>query len=439
MSTYTDHKLLNRSVGIFGATLLGLGSILGTGVYFGIPTLTAQSGMSLILPIVTAAVLGTCNALSSAQLAACYPVSGGTYEYGYHLLNPWAGFAAGWLFLCAKSASAATAALQVTANLLSGPTPLPACGIVAAITVLVISGLRRSTWINTGLVAMSVIGLAVFFTVAMKSSAEDLTSSSSAAAVTTRLAEASQPETYQRSPMNRDNSFNVPLFLRMTALIFVAFTGYGRVATLGEEIRNPRRSIPLAVVVTLLISATLYILTAVGVNRFQPGMPDCGTLTALTSSTGSTASHFVALGAVAAMLGVLLNLLLGLSRVVLAMARRNDLPVLFAGLNSRRTTPVYAVLFVTAIVTALVVLQDSHSAWSLSAVTVLVYYGLTNLAALKLPPEHRLYPRWIAVTGLCGCFLLAAHVDLKSWMTGVCLLLAGLAGRSVSQAFRSLS
>ncbi len=417
--------------------LLGLGSILGTGVYFGIPTLTARSGISLILPIITAAALAMCNALSSAQLAARCPVSGGTYEYGYQLLSPWAGFAAGWLFLCAKSASAATAALQVTANLLSSPAHVPACGIVAVMTVLVISGLRRSTWMNTALVGASVIGLVVFFAVAMKPSAGDSNSTGSRAMTNMLLSELSSEDTYNQIPLRNCDTFSVPLFLRMAALMFVGFTGYGRVATLGEEIRNPRRSIPLAVVVTLLVSTVLYVLVAIGVNRIQPEMADHRTLTALTSSAGKTVSRVVAFGAVAAMLGVLLNLLLGLSRVVLAMARRKDLPELFAGLNSRRTTPVYAVMFVATIVTGLVLLQDSRSAWSLSAVTVLVYYSLTNLAALKLPPEHRLYPRWIAVTGLCGCLLLAAHVDQQSWLIAGSVLIAGLAGRAVVRTLRS--
>jgi len=137
----------------------------------------------------------------------------------------------------------------------------------------------------------------------------------------------------------------------------------------------------------------------------------------------------VRLGAIAAMSGVLLNLLLGLSRVVLAMARRHDLPEFFVKLNASQTTPVPAVLLVAAIIVALVLMRDPQATWSLSAVTVLIYYSLTNLAALKLPPEHRLYPRWISISGLGGCLLLAAHVNPQSIVFGAGILVVGLVGR----------
>lgn len=413
MSTDTDPNQLRRGVGVFGATLLGLGSILGTGVYFGIPELTAHAGTSLILPIVVAGLLAACNALSSAQLAARYPVSGGTYEYGYELLTPAAGFAAGWLFLCAKSASAATAALQVTNYVLDRPAPLPALGIVAVMTVLVISGLRRSTWMNTALVAITIIGLTTFVVAAMQS-----------------------PTAATVASANTPSGLDTASFLELAALMFVGFTGYGRVATLGEEIRDPRRSIPIAVVTTLVASAVLYVVVAAGVNRFLPNISEGVTLTALVDSAGSPTRLIVSIGAVTAMLGVLLNLLLGLSRVVLAMARRHDLPHVFSRLNASRTTPVPAVLLVAGIVGTLVLLRDARSAWSLSAVTVLVYYSMTNLAALQLPPEHRLYPRWIAVLGLVGCLLLAVYVDRTSCLTGAAVLAAGLIGRAIIHRFR---
>ena len=104
-------KQLQRELGLAGATVTGLGSILGTGVFVSLAIAAGITGPSVILAIVLAAGLALCNALSSAQLAAAHPISGGTYEYGYKYLSPRLGFTAGWLFLCAKTASAATAAL----------------------------------------------------------------------------------------------------------------------------------------------------------------------------------------------------------------------------------------------------------------------------------------------------------------------------------------
>ncbi|MCH2200588.1 MAG: APC family permease [Fuerstiella sp.] len=436
MSTQTTQEKLRRTVGVFGATLLGLGSILGAGVYFAIPDMSAYAGTSLIIPIVAAALLATCNALSSAQLAACYPVSGGTYEYGYQLLSPWAGFAAGWLFVCAKSASAATATLQVTANLLNAPAPMAGCGIVAAMTLLVICGLRRSTWMNTVLVGLTITGLLVFTVSAITGPATD--GERNETPLQSPMSAAPDPVPTNETVVDSEN-LTLRTFLEMAALMFVGFTGYGRIATLGEEIRNPRRNIPFAVLTTLSVSTLLYLLVAFGVNQCSSEATSGATLTSLSSSAGGVVTRIVAVGAVAAMLGVLLNLLLGLSRVVLAMARRSDLPSFLATLNSSRTTPVYAVALVAIIVTGLVLTQTSRTAWSLSAVTVLIYYGLTNLAALKLPPEHRLYPRWIAIIGLCGCLLLAAHVEMKMCLTGGFILLVGLIGRAAAQTFRRTS
>jgi APA family basic amino acid/polyamine antiporter len=217
--------------------------------------------------------------------------------------------------------------------------------------------------------------------------------------------------------------------------MFVAYTGYGRIATLGEEVREPRRTIPRAIVATLVVTAALYLavgLVAVGTvgaeALYGAAEGEAAPLeVAAAAFAGPAVAGLLAVGAMTAMLGVLLNLLLGLSRVALAMGRRGDLPAAAARLDAGGRTPWVAVLGVGAAVTALTLLGSVETTWSFSAFTVLVYYALTNLAALRLPPQHRLYPPAYAWIGLAACLFLAFWVDWRVWLTGLGLIALGLA------------
>ncbi len=335
---------LKRELGVFGATMLGLGSIVGTGVFVSIGVAAGLAGPSVILAIVLAALLATCNALSSAQLAAAYPVSGGTYEYGYRLLRPWLGFTAGWMFLCAKSASAATAALGAAgyglhlAGVDAGAFLRWAGAIIAAaVTLLVLSGLRRSSAVNITIVSVTLLALGAFAIAGLFSlPARDLAG--------------------QFEPVLPTGT-GWPAFLYATALMFVAFTGYGRVATMGEDVIAPRQTIPRAIIATLIISALLYIVVAIAaigaVGAQELSGAEGGQATPLETAARSLQvsglSLLVSLGAVTAMLGVLLNLILGLSRVALAMGRRRDLPPALGRLTPA-SEPRAAILLVGAAV-----------------------------------------------------------------------------------------
>ena len=223
-------------------------------------------------------------------------------------------------------------------------------------------------------------------------------------------------------------------FFYATALMFVAYTGYGRVATLGEEVKNPRSAIPRAIVITLGVSAALYVLVAmtaigaIGVERFAGAAESAATPLEAAARAFATPGlpEIVAVGAVTAMLGVLLNLILGLSRVVLAMGRQGDLPPLFGRLNSHGSSPSAAVVGVGLAVAGLTVTGSVETTWAFSAFTVLIYYAVTNLAALRLPKEDRLYPRAFAVGGLAACLFLAFWVPLPIWLFGLGLIFLGL-------------
>jgi len=422
---------LERELGVFGATMMGLGSIVGTGVFVSIGIAAGIAGPAVILAIALAAVVATFNALNSAQLAASHPVSGGTYEYGYRYLKPWLGFSAGWMFLCAKSASAATAALGFAGYLLNtlGYAPQGRWALVgvalltvASLTAVVLGGIRQSSRVNVAIVSVTLLVLLAFVLAGLPLALERGRSNLTTTAGTGAAA----------------NFW--PAVLQATALMFVAYTGYGRIATLGEEVHDPRRTIPRAIVVTLWFSALLYV--AVGVVAIAS--VGAGTLGSVTGSRAAplevAARQFVvpgvnwlvAVGAMTAMLGVLLNLILGLSRVLLAMGRRGDMPRSVGRLNAARTTPTVAVVVMGVVVLALVLIGDVKATWSFSAFTVLIYYAITNLAALRLPNQDRLYGRWLAWAGLASCLSLAFWVEWRIWAIGLGILALGLFWHAVA-------
>jgi len=415
-------SLLNRELGVVSATILGLGSIVGTGVFVSIGFAAGVAGPAVLLSIVLAAMLALCNALSSAQLAAAHPVSGGTYEYGYRLLRPEFGFTAGWMFLCAKTASAATAALGVAGYALHlfGMNPdgiLPWVGfiIAALITILVLSGLRRSNHVNIIIVSLTIAALAAFSIIGLVQII------------------GGEGRDHFVPFLEADRDGRLESVLYATALMFVAYTGYGRIATMGEEVREPQTTIPQAIIATLAVSALIYVLVAVaaigavGTQRLSGAAG--GEATPLETAAQALdipgLSLLVALGAVTAMLGVLLNLVLGLSRVVLAMGRRSDLPPLLGRLH-KSSSPQSAIIFVGLAVAALSLVGEVETTWGFSAFTVLIYYALTNLAAIRLPREQRLYPAFIAWIGLAGCFSLAAFLPQTIWLPGLAFLAVGL-------------
>jgi APA family basic amino acid/polyamine antiporter len=415
-------RRLRRELGTFGAVMMGLGSIVGTGVFVSIGVAAGITGPSVVLAIAIGAAVATFNGLSSAQLAAAHPVSGGTYEYGYRFLGPRLGFTAGWTFLLAKSASAATAALGFAGYALGAfgiearaPLVPLALLLVAALTGVVLAGIRRSNATNVAIVAVTLASLTFFVLAGLPTLLER-----GGAAFTPFF----DPE---------PGRGGISALLYASALMFVAYTGYGRIATLGEEVRAPEVTIPRAIVAALLVVAALYAAVAVvGVGTAgTAALADVGARTAPLEAAAAGfgvpgAPQVLAVGAVTAMVGVLLNLILGLSRVLLAMGRRGDVPRLFARVNDAGTTPVPAVLAVGVLIAGLALLGDVRTTWSFSAFTVLIYYAITNLAALRLPAEARRWPRWVSVAGLTSCLALAFFVEPAIWGVGLALLATGL-------------
>ncbi len=423
---------LRREVGVFGAAMMGLGSIIGTGVFVSIGIAAGIAGPSVVLAIAIGAVVATFNGLSSAQLAANHPVSGGTYEYGYRYLSSWFGFTAGWLFLLAKSASAATAALGFAGYVLnafgseSRAWLVPgAILLVSVLTLVVLAGVRHSSRTNIVIVTITLASLAFFVIAGMP-------------AVLGGGAANFAPFF---DPQEGRGSLSALLYA--AALMFVAYTGYGRIATLGEEVRQPRSTIPRAIVAALMAALVVYGAVAIvgvgaaGADGLSAADSRAAPLEVAARGFGVPLAPLVlAIGAITAMIGVLLNLLLGLSRVLLAMGRRRDMPARLGSLDASGRTPTAAVIVVGALVAGLAAIGDVRTTWSFSAFTVLGYYAITNLAALVLPSEDRYYPRWVAAAGLTSCVALAFFVDAAVWITGLGLVGVGLVWHAVALSLR---
>jgi len=426
---------LKRQIGLWSAVFLGLGSMMGAGLYVSLALAAGLCGPAVVVAISVAGLLALSNGLSSAQLAAAHPVSGGTYAYGYRYLNGPLGFLAGWLFLLAKSASAATAALGMAGYLLQalerdGQTEQIVVALVgvAVFTIIVMVGIRASSRVNIVIVSLTLLTLVLFVLLAMEPARVN-------------GPEHLQPFFHSEQGGDRAYLWN---FLQGCALLFVAYTGYGRIATLGEEIRNPSRTIPAAIVITLIITMVIYAaigyvsIAAVSTESFAESVDEqAAVLEVVTKQFAfGPAVRIVAAGAIAAMAGVLLNLILGLSRVVLAMGRQGDLPAGLAKIGPKSQMPRRAVLMSALIIIVLVVIGDVRVTWSFSAFCVLIYYGLTNICALRLNQSERRFPRWIAVLGLIGCFFLAFQVPVLIWLVGLGMVVCGFLWRFAIHRFR---
>lgn len=411
---------------------MGLGSILGTGVFISIGIAAGIADERLLLAVFLAGVIATFNGLSSAQLAANHPVSGGTYAYGRRYLGEWYGFAAGWMFVCAKSASAATALLGLAGYFIyligvdiGTHQRWLALSLTLALTLLVAGGLRRSNLANALIVSVTLLALLGFVLAGWSHT----------------IAQGPAPLAFGWPQSTSDWSDT----LEATALMFVAYTGYGRVATLGEEIREPARNIPRAIIATLAVSLVTYLAVAttavalVGPKALaETTRTTSAPLEVISAHMGIPGlSTLVAIGALTAMTGVVLNLLLGISRVILAMARTGDLPAALSRVRSSDSSPARAVWCTGTIMAILVSIGSIELAWTFSAFTVLVYYGITNLAALRLGPQERRFPRWVPALGCASCFGAACFIELDIWAVGVALLMLGLVGRMATAKRRS--
>jgi APA family basic amino acid/polyamine antiporter len=405
---------LERRLGVPDAVVIGLGSMIGAGIFAALAPAAHAAGSGLLLGLAVAAVVAYCNAISSARLAARYPASGGTYVYGRERLGAFWGYLAGWSFVVGKTASCAAMALTVGVYVWPGQAHAIAVAAVVALTAVNYAGVRKSAWLTRVIVAVVLAVLAAVVVAALTSGATD----------------ASQLD------VGADASFGG--VLEAAGLLFFAFAGYARIATLGEEVRDPARTIPRAIPLALGITLVVYALVALcALLLLGPGRlaEASAPLSEVVRAAGAGwLAPVVRVGASVAALGSLLALVLGVSRTTLAMARDRHLPHALSAVHPRFKVPHRAELVVGAVVAVLAATADVRGAIGFSSFGVLVYYAIANASALTLAPAEGRPARMIPVVGLAGCLALAFALPLAAVVAGAAVVGAGAAAYAVRRA-----
>ncbi len=454
---------LKRTLTTSDAVLIGLSSMIGAGAFVSLGGAYAVAGPLLLVSVLLALAVAWANATSTAQLSAQYPTSGGTYVFGRRQLGEWWGFIAGWGFVVGKIASCAAMALVVAhyvvalvteprhggrasggaASLFGGGHALAvtvvALVLVAVVTAVNLIGITRTTRIATILVAISISSLLL---------------------VAARLAWAwtfgwsvpqSQPlihTAHEGSAFAADIAPSIPGVLQGAAIMFFAFAGYARVATLGEEVKDPRHTIPKAIMGALWGVAALYLVLGL-VLALLLGHDAASTVrtddlvrapfAALLQLVDASPFWLlvVTVGAAAAGTGALLALVAGVSRTMLAMARERDLPAALAHVDSRHSVPQRAQV-VAGLVIGLVVLGGSTLlAVEFSAFGVLTYYFVANIAAFTQRGEWRIAPRAVNLVGAVACAMLVASLPWPVIAVGLAVFVVGLGYRTLRLRWES--
>lgn len=430
----TEHPALARRLGTFDAVAIGLGSMIGAGVFAAFTPAAQAAGTGLLLGLVLAGCVAYCNATSSAQLAAAYPTSGGTYTYGRERLGPWPGFVAGWGFLFGKTASSAAMAMTFAGYAAppgwERPLAIAAVVLLAAVNY---RGVTRTAALAKFIVAAVLAALAIVVAACWASSA-------------------ATPGGVFAGGQSGAGPFGAGLFgaglfeggwygiLQSAGLLFFAFAGYARIATMGEEVINPRRTIPRAIVLSLGIAAAVYAVVGVSILAVLGADGVAGSpaplADAVAAGTWVWAQPIVRVGAALAALGALLALIAGLGRTCLAMARQADVPRWLAAVHPVYKVPHRAEVVLAAAICGIILVADLRGAIGFSSFGVLVYYFVANLAAFTQPGEDRLYPKALQVAGAATCVVLVATLPVASVVAGLMMFAAGIIYRWIRLRLR---
>ncbi|MFQ6170511.1 APC family permease [Oryzobacter sp. R7] len=392
---------LARRLDLGDAVVIGLGSMLGAGVFVAFGPAIRAAGPLVLVSLLLAAAVASANATSSARLAARHPESGGTYVYGRERLGPFWGHLAGWGFVVGKTASCAAMALTVGAHLWPDRAHLVASAVVVLVTGIGAAGVQRSaavTRVVVVLVLVVLLGAVVVLQVGVRRGTEV-------------------------QPVLAPTPGGV---LQGAGFLFFAFAGYARVATLGEEVVDPARTIPRAVALSLGATLVVYVAIAVSLTGFDQdaaARSDAPLADAVAAAGVPWLGTVVRATAVLAAGGALLALTLGVSRTTLAMARDGHLPRALATVHPRTRVPYRAELAVGAVVLVVVLVADVRDAIGFSSLAVLVYYAIANAAALTLDGSRVL--RLVALAGLVGCLVVALSLPTASVLAGLAVLTVG--------------
>ncbi len=409
---------LARRLGFTDAVVIGVGAMVGAGVFAVLGPAAEAAGTGLLVALVIAAAVAYLNAVASAQLAAAYPTSGGTYVFGRERLGPWWGFAAGWSFVIGKTASCAAMALVFAAYAVPGPEWVQrvtaACAVVA-LAALNYRGITKTVALTRILLAFTLLALVI---------------------VVVALAAGEASGSEQLGGWQALGEGGVLGTLQAAGLLFFAFAGYARLATLGEEVVQPERTSPRAIVTALALTIGVYLVVAVAALLAAGPQRLAGSPTPLVEALDAVGqgswAPVVGAGAAVAALGALLSLMAGIGRTTLAMGRNRDLPGWLAAVHPTYRAPHHAEVALAVVVAALVLTVDLRDAIGFSSFGVLLYYAIANASAFSQPAHQRRWPRWFNVLGAVSCVVLAATLPDSAVVTGAAVLAVGLLGRAVA-------
>ncbi|MEB3030630.1 APC family permease [Mycolicibacter sp. MYC340] len=411
----SDHTLARR-LGTGDAVVIGLGAMIGAGIFVALGPAARAAGSGLLIGLAVAAVVAFCNATSSARLAALYPASGGTYVYGRKRLGDFWGYLAGWAFVVGKTASCAAMALTVGAYAWPAHAHAIAVAAVLALTAVNYTGVQKSARLSRAIVAVVLVVLA--------------------AVVVTLLG--ADGSTLSHIDVTDARAGGV---LQSAGLLFFAFAGYARIATLGEEVRDPARVIPRAIPLALGIALAVYAAVAVAVLAVLGPDRLADAVAPLSEAVRAAGAEWlvpvVRVGAAVAAIGALLGLLLGVSRTMLAMARDRHLPRALAAVHPRFHVPHRAELLIGLVVAVLAATADLRSAIGFSSFGVLIYYAIANGSALTLRSDEGRPAPPIPVLGLVGCAVLAFALPPASVVSGAAVIAVGAAVYGLRRAWQA--
>jgi basic amino acid/polyamine antiporter, APA family len=401
---------LARKLGTSDAVVIGLDAMIGAGVFAAWAPAAASAGTGLLIGLALAGLVAFANAESSAVLAARYPTSGGTYVYARERVGEWWGFAAGWGFVIGKLASISAMAMTFGAYAAPGHARLLGVMAVLVFTAVNYFGIAKTAWLARVLLTVTLLSLFTVLAAVYGGGEGDVGNLAGRTAWTT------------------GGVFGV---LQAAGFLFFAFAGYARIATMGEEVRTPERTIPRAIPLALAIVLAIYVLVVVGLLLvLGPDLlagSNAPLAQAAEAGSLSWLSPAARIGAAVATLGAMLALVAGVGRMVMAMARNRDLPHWLGGVHPRYRVPHRAEMALAVVVCALVLTLDLRGAIGFSSFGVLVYYALTNASAYTLSSARRL--RWFHAFGLVACLVLAAALPWTSVAAGVGVFAVGLVGR----------
>jgi APA family basic amino acid/polyamine antiporter len=392
---------LKREIGLFGATALGIGAIIGSGIFIVTGIVAGIAGPAMIISVLIAGIIALFSAISVAELSVYLPEEGGTYAFAQKLISPFAGFIAGWIWVFSNIFVGAAVSLGFAHYFVTlfPAVPVKVIAVMICIIFIIINyfGLKESTLLNNALVTSKVLILLFFVAVGLGFFRVDHF---------TPLA-----------PMGMTG------ILGGAALIFFAYTGFARVTIMAEEVKEPEKTIPRSIFLALGISTILYILVslvAVGLtgtsNLALSGSPLADAIR-ITGNPGAVL--LISLGAMIATASVLLTTIMGISRIVFAMARNNDLPPFLSRISPRFSTPHYAIWITGFFMVAAVLIADLALVIAISTLAMLIFYFIANIAALRLPRKYQRFPSVVPIIGAATCVGLVAFLNTSSWIIGI--------------------